>query len=84
MQRNLKPGTRVRIADCSGVDSNKTGVIMPLQALRLTGRGIPDLPGEYRPWTAARTRFERLVRLDDGSTVTMFRDRLTPEPPQAV
>jgi len=71
-------GSRVRIAHNSGVDSNKTGVVVDQREVKTDGRGIPtNIQGAYKPvdWT-----IETAVRLDDGGElITMFNDRLMQE-----
>jgi hypothetical protein len=68
-------GDRVRVSDLSGVDSRKEGVVVRQELVKTDGRGVPtNVEGAYRPvdW-----RNETAVRLDDGSLITMFNNRLT-------
>ena len=72
-RKMLRVGQRVRVADCSGIDSNKEGVIISPSRIRINGRGVPELPGHFKP---ADWKRERAVQLDDGNIITMFVDRL--------
>lgn len=70
--KELPPGTRVRVADGSGLDSRKKGVVI---APVTDHRGIAKTThgGEFQPFDRRR---ERMVRYDDGETGTMFLSRL--------
>lgn len=71
-RRYFKHGQRVKICDFSGLDSGKTGTIVPV---RKNYRGIPlDVQGAYHPF---RPNKEAYIRLDDGTHTTMFFDRLS-------
>ncbi len=61
---NLVCGTRVQVAPCSGVGSEKCGTVIPPQ--RKWPKGARKSPGPNEVW----------VRLDDGRIITMFRNRL--------
>jgi hypothetical protein len=53
-------GSRVQVACGAGIDSGKTGVVV---TARTNGRGVPDVPGAYKPLASD----ERVIRFDDGS-----------------
>jgi hypothetical protein len=72
-RKKFRVGMRVQIADCSGIDSNKIGTITSPSKVRVNGRGVPDVPGHYRP--ADWTKQVPLVT-DDGELIIMFKDRL--------
>jgi len=73
-RKTYRPGTMVRIEQCSGVDSNKTGVIVPWSEVRYNGRGVPsNIPGAYSP---PDRKAEAPVRLDNGNLITMFKERV--------
>lgn len=63
--RKLVIGTRVRVADCSGVNSNKTGEVIKPVPWR-------DVPGMYYDPLGS----ELCVKLDDGHTIYMPKKRL--------
>lgn len=69
----LKPGTRVRVVAGSGLDSDRIGTVIPNNKIHTNGRGVPELPGHYKPvdWT-----HEVAIQYDDGSLGTMFKNRL--------
>lgn len=69
----MRPGVRVKVHPNSGVHSGKYGVIVPLSEVPTDGRGVPTLPGHYRPLDR---KWERAVRLDDGELITMYLNRL--------
>ncbi len=71
----VKIGQRVRVCFGSGLDSNKTGRIVPKSSVRTNGRGVPELTGHYKPITSR----ESLIRYDDGTYGTMFNNRLIEE-----
>lgn len=71
----MKVGTKVRIAEGSGLDSNKTGVIVPLSEVGTNlsnGRSIPNISGAYKPLG----KDERIIKLDLGGYTIMFTNRL--------
>jgi hypothetical protein len=70
--RNRYPvGMRVRIHEGAGLDSGKTGIVVtPV----LDHRGIPKVPGAYKPFDPS---IERYIRLDDGTVTTMFTNYLS-------
>ena len=73
----MKPGTKIRIAEGSGIDSGKTGVVVHRGCIKFkqtAGGLIPDLPGHYKPLGSD----ELPVRLDSGEIITMFKERLLP------
>jgi len=70
-------GSRVKVAINSGLNSDKTGVIVGQRYVKTDGRGTPtNIPGAYKPvdWNV-----ESAVMLDNGQLITMFNDRLIPE-----
>ena len=71
----MRVGTRVRVADGSGIASGKVGTVINRRLVKTDGRGIPVLPGHYRPMT----KNEAVIRLDTGEVITMFRNRLQVE-----
>jgi hypothetical protein len=72
-RKMLRVGQRVRVADCSGIDSNKEGVVISPSRIRVNARGVLEIPGHYKPTDWSK---ERAVLLDDGNVITMFKDRL--------
>ena len=64
---------KVRVTEGSGLDSGKAGTIVPKQRVPTDHRGIPKLPGRYKP---VNWREEHAVLLDDGVLTTMFKTRL--------
>ncbi|MFA5300661.1 MAG: DUF3008 family protein, partial [Lutibacter sp.] len=73
---NFAVGQKIKIADLSGVDSNKTGTIVSPKEVKTNGQGVPtNIQGAYKPvdWNK-----EAAVRLDDGELITMFKNRLSP------
>lgn len=67
-------GNKVKISDGSGVDSNKTGVIVSPREIKTDGSGVPvNVQGAYKPVDWNR---EVAVRLDDGNLITMFKNRV--------
>ena len=70
----LQPGVRVKVVDGSGIDSNKTGIIVSPREVRTNGSGVPiNVQGAYKPVDWKR---EFAVKLDDGELITMFKNRL--------
>jgi len=67
-------GTKVRISDGSGVDSNKTGIVVSRSEVKTDGRGVPvNVQGAYKPVDWSR---EVAIKLDDGNLITMFKNRV--------
>ena len=85
--RALVPGARVRVVECSGVDSRKEGVIVLNSHASEINQQPPGKPswgenpygtvygerGRYKPFDPKR---EAIIRGDDGKLFTMFKDRL--------
>ena len=69
----FRPGACVRVADLSGVDSGKYGIVVDRREVRTGPRGIPLIPGAYKPVDWQK---EVAVRLSDGELITMFKNRL--------
>jgi hypothetical protein len=68
-------GDRVSVSGGSGLDSGKSGTIVRHTEVKTDGRGVPiNVAGAYKP---VNWRKECAVRLDDGSLITMHRDRLS-------
>lgn len=67
----------MKVVGGSGIDSDKTGVIVDRSEVQANGRGIPsNVQGHYKPTDWSR---EVAVKLDDGSLITMFKkNRLVP------
>ena len=42
-------GRKVQVTECSGIDSGKLATVVSHTQVRITGYGIPDLPGHYKP-----------------------------------
>lgn len=74
-ETKFRPGDRVQVAGGSGLDSDKVGTVIDRSEVKTGGRGIPALPGHYKPVDWSR---EVAVKLDDGSVITMFKERLKP------
>lgn len=71
-------GERVRVSEGSGIDSGKTGVIVSPGEVKTRGDLVPtNIEGAYKPVDWKR---EVAVRLDNGELITMFKNRLIPEP----
>jgi len=67
-------GTRVKVTSGSGLYSNKTGIVVSPREVKTDGSGIPvNIEGVYKPidWNN-----KVAVKLDDGSLITMFKNRL--------
>lgn len=62
-------GSRVRILLGAGLDSEKTGTVIPPE---LDHRGIPKVHGAYQPFRTGGPLAERMIRLDNGQKITMF------------
>jgi len=74
-RQSYRPGTRVKVAGGSGLDSDKTGTIVDRSGVQTDGRGIAsNIQGHYKPTDWSR---EVAVKLDDGTLITMFKNRLT-------
>mgnify|MGYP000973968177 FL=1 len=74
-KRMFMPGDRVRIADLSGVDSNKVVTIANMSDIKTDGMGVPtNVDGAYKPvdWFN-----EYPIRYEDGSFGLMFKNRLS-------
>jgi len=78
--RKPKVGTRVKVTECSGVDSGKEGVVIDPRFVKKGWMNIPEIPGEYRPWDGKRASRESFIRLDSGAVIAMFNNRLIPLP----
>lgn len=78
LKSNLAIGDRVFIEPfISGIDSGKHGVIVAPDNVKTDGRGVPtNIPGAYKPvdWSE-----EFAIELDDGTLITMFKDRVNQE-----
>lgn len=71
---NLKPGSRVKVNQGSGLDSDKEGIVIPPNMVKTDSRGIPiNVNGAYKPVDWKR---EVAIKLDDGEIITMFKNRL--------
>ena len=69
----MRIGTKVRVAECSGIDSGRVGVIIPRTDVRVDGRGIPELPGFYRRPNWSR---ESAILLEDSTVTIMSNNRI--------
>lgn len=70
----MKPGTRIRISDCYGTLSGKTGTVISPRNVPTDGRGIPLIHGHYKPANWSR---EIPIRLDGtGNLETVHKGRL--------
>lgn len=67
-----KIGDRVRVTVGSGIDSFRIGRIVPKTRIPTDGRGIPLIPGAYKPLASN----EYAVEDETGSLFTMFGNRL--------
>lgn len=75
--KNYRPGTRVKVTHGSGVDSGKTGVIVPRNKIKTDGRSIPtNVDGAYKPVDWSK---EVAILTDDGEYITMFKNRVMME-----
>ena len=70
----FKIGQKVQVTDGSGIDSGKIGRIVKTTRLQTGWDGVPkNIRGAYRPFN---TNKEEVIELEDGSLITMFRNRL--------
>jgi hypothetical protein len=72
---SFRVGQRVRVVEGAGLDSGKVGVVISPREIPVDGRGIPKIPGHYKPVDWKR---EVAVRYDDGTRDTMFKVALRP------
>lgn len=73
--RHFAIGNRVKVSQCSGLESGEEGVIVHRNACPVNSSGVPMLGlGHYRPLG----RDEEVIRRDCGKLFTMFRNRLSP------
>jgi hypothetical protein len=47
--QKLTTGQKVLVSKCAGVDSGKSGVIVPVREVGINHRGIPNIAGAYKP-----------------------------------
>jgi hypothetical protein len=74
VDEEVQLGSRVRIAQGSGINSGHTGRVVSPTSVRTDRRGVPtNVRGAYRPIDWSR---EVAVRLDNGVLITMFVDQL--------
>lgn len=77
--QKLNVGDRVQVSDGSGVASGITGIIVSQWEFNANvgtnERGVPNVNGHYKPVDWSR---EVPIKLDDGSYMTMFKNRLMP------
>lgn len=69
----LKVGSKVRVSCGSGIDSDKSGVVIRKNKVKTNGRGVPKLEGYY---SRVNWAVESAIKYDDGSIGIMFDDRL--------
>jgi len=78
----LKVGDRVRVSEGSGLESGVTGTIVSMwefnSNIGTNERGVPNIEGYYKPVDWSR---EVPLKLDDGSYITMFKNRVWPVNP---
>ena len=67
-------GSKVRVCFGSGLDSDLEGTVVSPSWIKTNGRGIPLLPGHYKPVDWSR---EVAVMTPSGRLFTMFTNRLT-------
>lgn len=70
----MKIGTRVQVCGGSGIDSDRKGTVVSRHEVKTDGRGVAtNISGHYKPvdW-----KNEQAVRLDNGTLITMFNNRL--------
>ena len=66
-------GQRVTVAQCSGLESGISGVVVHKSIIPTNGRGVPMLGlGHYCPMASS----EVAIRDDSGRLFTMFCNRL--------
>lgn len=86
-RKALVPGARVRVVECSGVDSRKEGVIVPNSHASEINRQPPGKPswkenpygsmyGEPGRYKDFDPKSEAIIRSDSGALFTMYKDRL--------
>lgn len=74
LRSNLYPGMKVKIADLSGIDSNKIVTITDRRNIKVDGRGVPqNVEGAYKQvdWNK-----EAAFEYEDGTYGLMFLNRL--------
>ena len=49
IKENFPVGTRVKVSDGSGLDSNKVGTVVDRSVIKTDERGVPDIQGHYKP-----------------------------------
>lgn len=69
MRHTFRAGERVAVSDCGGLESRAAGTVMRREFVPVSGRGIPLLPGEYRPMT----RDDVAILTDGGRIIIMPR-----------
>jgi hypothetical protein len=72
----LATGSRVKVFDCSGINSGKCGVIVNSRTITFNYRLIPMLEGEYKPWDKKRQKEEVFIAYDDDTISSMYKNRL--------
>jgi len=73
-ESTINIGDTVKVNQGSGLDSGKTGKVIPPKMIKTDGRGIPlDISGAYKPidW-----KKEVAIQLDNGEIITMFKNRI--------
>ena len=71
----LPYGTRVQVCHGSGLDSGTVGTVVHPSKILTNGRGIPILPGYYKPVDWSK---EVAIEADGGRMLTMYKNRLLP------
>jgi hypothetical protein len=68
-------GDKVQITPGSGIDSDKKGVIVDKKEVKTDGKDVPSnlANNPYKPVDWSK---EEAVKLEDGSLITMFKNRL--------
>ena len=69
----LRIGTKVRVCQCSGVDSGRTGRVVSPRKVKTDGHCVPKIIGHYKP---VNWRKESAVLDNNGNLFTMFDNRL--------
>jgi hypothetical protein len=75
LTEKLDVGTKVKIADLSGVYSNREGTIVDKTKIKTDGKGIPTNV-DNNPYKPVDWSKESAVEFKDGKLITMFNERI--------
>ena len=69
MRKTLPIGCKIRVKDTIPLHAGKIGVIVSPKTVPTNGRGVPILPGHYKPFDRKRDSF---VLFDNGEIDSVF------------